>query len=274
MTQTIPQASAAELAAYLKRIGFGGVADPDHPTLRALHRAHVESIAWENLDLALGRPITRDPRDAFDKIVRRGRGGWCYEMNGLFAWMLEALGFRVTRLAGAVMRESVGDAMIGNHLVLLVTLDQHYVADVGLGTGLIEPVPLAEGRIDQHFRNFALERLEGDWWRFHNHPGAMPPSVDFSPSVTDEALLEDRNHWLQTDPASPFVGQRVVHRYRSGHLASLVNGNVTEANVRGTRSRAIESAGEYAHVLRDTFGITLTEAPILWSDGAERLKVA
>lgn len=97
-------ATPRQLAAYLARIGFVGDVRPDLETLTALHRAHVESIAWECIDCFLGRPTTRDPRAAFDKIVTGGRGGWCYEMNGLFGWMLEAIGFSVTRLAAGVMR--------------------------------------------------------------------------------------------------------------------------------------------------------------------------
>jgi N-hydroxyarylamine O-acetyltransferase len=265
MTGSTKPATSAQVAAYLDRVGFTTAPRADLGTLRALHRAHVEIIAWENLDMALDRPISRDPGAAFDKIVSRARGGWCYEMNGLFAWMLEAIGFRVTRLAGAVMRDVAGDAMIGNHLVLLIALDRQYVADVGLGSGLIEPVPLAEGAIEQGFRRFALQRLGSEWWRFHNHPGAMPCSFDFSPAVTDEALLEDRSRWLQVDPASPFAGSSVVQRYWPECHRSLVNDTVSEANAHGIKSWPVNDADQYQDLLQDSFGLELPEARLLWA---------
>jgi N-hydroxyarylamine O-acetyltransferase len=71
-----------DLQAYFDRIGFAGPARPDLATLRAIHRAHLLAVPYENLDVQLGRPVTLDPAHAFDKIVRRRRGGWCYEMKG------------------------------------------------------------------------------------------------------------------------------------------------------------------------------------------------
>src|SRR5687767_1260505 len=98
-----------DIQAYFDRVGFTGVARPDLATLKVLHRAHALAISYENLDVQLGRPVTTDPAAAFEKIVRRGRGGWCYEMNGLLGAALDEIGFEVTRLAGAVMRSVRGD---------------------------------------------------------------------------------------------------------------------------------------------------------------------
>src|SRR5579862_4517964 len=132
-----------DLGAYLDRIGFRDEPRPDLGTLKALHRAHLLAVPYENLDVQFGRALTIEPHAAFDKIVTRRRGGWCYEMNGLLGAALDAVGFKVTRLAGAVMREVVGDAVIGNHLVLLVDLDgQPWIADVGFGDGSLDPFPL------------------------------------------------------------------------------------------------------------------------------------
>lgn len=261
---TIESNGAGEaLAAYLARIGFVGEARPDLPTLRQMHRRHVETIPFENLDVQLGRPLSRDSGAAFDKIVGRRRGGWCFEMNGLFAAMLEAVGFTVRRLAGAVMREKAGDAMIGNHLVLLVDLDRTYVADVG-GTGLFEPAPLAEGPIRQGFRRYSLERLEDGWWRFRNHPGAMPPSFDFSPEMADETLLDQGCHWLQTDSESPFVIHAIVQRQYDDRMESLVGRTHSTIAASGTRSRVIESESDYRALVGATFGLALAETPALW----------
>ena len=258
-------ASADEIGAYLGRIGFDGAPSRDAAGLAALHRRHVEAIAWENLDLFCGRPIPRGPRQAFDKIVRGGRGGWCYEMNGLFAWMLESLGFTVTRLAAGVMREAMGDNAMGNHLALLVHLDRIWLADVGLGSGLAEPIPLAPGEHRQRFATFRLEPLGGDWWRFHNQPQVMPPSFDFSTSLTDEALLEDRSRWLQTDPQSPLRGAPVVQRHFPDRLESLVGATRTRVDMRGATPAPIDDRAGYERVLAETFGLVLDDAGPVWT---------
>ena len=258
-------AGPAMIRAYLQRIGFDGEPAPDLTTLAGIHRRHVEAVAWNNLDAFTGRRTTRDPADAFDKIVRRGRGGWCFEMNGLFAWMLESVGFRVTRLAAGVMRESLGDDALGNHLALLVHLDETWLADVGLGAGMVEPVPLAAGTYRQRFLTFRLERLGGSWWRFRNHPGAMPPSFDFSTGLSDEALLDARCEWLQTDPASPFVRNLVVQRHFPDRLESLAGAQWSRIGSRGSRSGEIADSRDYRRRLRVLLGAAADEAAALWA---------
>ena len=270
--------SPVQIARYLERIGFRGTPTADLATLAELHRRHVETIPWECLDAFAGRPTTRDPRHAFDKIVGQRRGGWCSEMNGLFAWMLEGLGFDVTRLAAGVMRDVMGDdAAIGNHLLLIVRLDRNYIADVGLGSGLIEPIPLAAGSYRQRFASYRLERLDARWWRFHNQPHVMPPSFDFALDLRDETLLEGRCRWLQTDRASPFVNNAVVQRYGPDHLDSLAGTTLTRIDAGGVHPTPIADAAGYDRALRDIFGVAASDAAELWvkvSAAAPRLEDA
>src|SRR6266702_8874091 len=94
---------ALDIEAYLARIGFPGERGPTVATLRALQFAHTTSIPFENLDSVLGRPVPLDLESLQDKLVRRRRGGYCYENVGLFAAALERLGFGVTALQGRVL---------------------------------------------------------------------------------------------------------------------------------------------------------------------------
>lgn len=261
----VPPATPDQLAAYLARIGFSGEARADLDTLVAVHRGHIETIAWECIDCFIGRPTGRDPRAAFDKLVTGGRGGWCYEMNGLFAWMLEAIGFSLTRLAAGVMRDRMGDAAMGNHLTLIVHLDRDYIADVGLGAGLIEPIPFVAGRHEQRGVAFALEDLGDGWWRFHNQPDVLPPSFDFSTDLRDEALLENACQWLQSDPASPFRQNVVIQRYHGADLASLVGATLVRKGVDATEQRSLASAAEYGAALSETFGLVGDDAAAIWA---------
>src|SRR6476620_10955856 len=97
-----------DAAAYLDRIRYAGPTEPTAETLAALHRAHMLAVPFENLDIHLGVRNVLDPDHVFDKVVRRRRGGWCFELNVLFALLLEHLGYRVTRCAAAVVLSEPG----------------------------------------------------------------------------------------------------------------------------------------------------------------------
>lgn len=87
------------VSAYPQRLNYAGPLEPTAGTLRSLHRAHLLAVPFENLDIHLGRPIVLDEAAFFHKIVERQRGGFCYELNGLFAALLRQLGFDVTLLS-------------------------------------------------------------------------------------------------------------------------------------------------------------------------------
>jgi N-hydroxyarylamine O-acetyltransferase len=253
-----------DLSAYLQRIGFSGDARPDLSTLRQIHRRHLAAIPYENLDVQLGRKVGFDLDAIYGKLVSARRGGWCYEMNGLLAWALERIGFRVTRLAGAVVRDKAGDESIGSHLALCVQLDNPYLADVGFGDGLIEPAPIREGSFRQDAFDFRLERIEDSWWRFHNQPHGGAPSFDFQLSAAPQERLSARCEWLQSAEESPFVQNAVCQRYIDGRLVAM-RGRAFKS-VRGTvvEKRTIDTLEQYQRVLRDEFDIELAEAKLLW----------
>lgn len=253
-----------DLAAYLRRIGFEGDVRPDLATLRAVHRRHLLAIPYENLDVQFRRPTTMSPADAYAKIVERGRGGWCYEMNGLLGWALGEIGFRVTRMAGGVHRATLGDWTVGNHLVLKVDLDEPWLADVGFGDGPVEPYRLSEAAFRDGVFDFRIERQAGGWWRLHNHPRGGAPSFDFRDEPADEAMLAERCAWLQTAPESPFVLNAVVQRALPDGLAVLRGRTLRRLTAVGTEERLIGSAHEYVAVLHDQFGLALPQAADLW----------
>ncbi|MDE2134179.1 MAG: arylamine N-acetyltransferase [Alphaproteobacteria bacterium] len=251
--------------AYLERIAFAGPVRPDLATLTALHHAHLQAIPYENLDVQLGRPVTIERAPIFDKMVARRRGGWCYEMNGLFGWALAELGFRVTRSAGAVMREVSGDASIGNHLVLKVELEEGlYLADVGFGDGPIDPIRIESGRFSSRGFGFALSRESGGWWRLHNHKGGGAASFDFNLAPADEALLARKCDWLQSNEESVFVQNAVCQRYTADGLAILRGRVLRTLTPLGHTDRLIAGAGEYVSVLDEVFALPLPEAAALW----------
>lgn len=255
------------LSDYLQRIGYDGPVRPDLQTLKGLHRAHLMAIPYEALDVQLGKSLTTDPRAAYAKIVEEGRGGWCYEMNGLFGWALSQVGFKVTRLCTGPMRPYAAERELGNHLVNRVDLEEGaWLADVGFGDGPIEPYPLVEGEFTQRRFTYRLEKLDQTWWRLNNHEFGMAPAYDFSPSFSDEGRLSERCRFLNTADESPFRLNLVALRHTENGLISLVGRKLRRLEFGMPKpSRLMNSAEEMETVLRDDFGIRLpTGVRELW----------
>lgn len=254
-----------DLQAYLDRIGFTGVPRPDLATLKALHRGHALAISYENLDVQFGRPTTTSPSEAFDKIVRRGRGGWCYEMNGVLGAALDEIGFKVTRLAGGVGRMTRGEEAVGNHLVLLVDLPEGlWIADVGFGDGSRDPFPLKDGAITSDGYEYRLQQLEGGWWRLHNHPNGGAPNFDFTLDPADPALLAAKCLELQTSPVSVFVMTAIAQRHMAGEIR-LLRGRAFR-RLRGDEKTEtlIDTADEFVALLKREFELDVPEAAGIW----------
>ncbi len=252
-----------QLNAYLTRIDYDGPLAPNLDTLRALHRAHLLAIPYENLDIHLGQPLTLDVAQIYDKLVTRRRGGWCFEMNGLLAWALRELGFDVTLLGASVNRQSVDEPETGDHLVLLVNLEAPYLADVGFGPGFLEPLALREGKVTQGFLDFALEQVDGRWW-FRNAEGAGP-NFDFTLTPRTLDSFAERCRWLQSNPASGFVRVTVCHRRTPEAIHSLRGAVLRTVDAAGATEQAVESLAVYGQTLRDVFGLEIEQVEALWA---------
>ncbi len=253
----------ARLARYLERIGHGWHVRPKLPTLRSLHRAHVTTIPFEALDVQLGLVPSLEPEAIFDKLVERGRGGWCYEMNGLFGAALEAIGFDVTRLSCGVMRQDGGDERVGTHLALLVDCDGQWLCDVGFGGSLLEPLPLTAGSREDAPYALSLEPLDDGYWRFTERH-ETPFGYDFRTDPADEALLAAKRDWQATDPASNFTLNFVAQkRHPDRHL--VLRGRIlTERGPEGAKTHTIADADEFVRTLAERFGINEPRAAEVW----------
>jgi N-hydroxyarylamine O-acetyltransferase len=259
--------STMQLEPYLNRIGYHGALKADLETLIALHRAHVQTIPYENLDIALGRTLFLDEATIYAKLVTTRRGGWCYEMNGLFAWSLQELGFNVTRLASTVGRQSP-DTEDGSHMLLLVELDRPYLADVGFGSGLLEPIPLEEGVCQQEFLTYRLAQ-QGERWVFTNHGGQI---IDFTRRARCLSDFAAYCTHLQSSPESWFVRTTVCHRFTPQGILTLSGAVLREVTANGSTKQVIMSREAYEQTLSRQFGLRLPEAELasLWQKVWER----
>ncbi len=261
----------ANLDDYLARIDYTGPVAVDVATLTAIHRRHLLSVTYENIDVQLGVPLDTDPHKAFDKIVNRRRGGWCYEMNGLLGWALTEIGFDITPVAGGVARALIGDAALGNHLVLLADLDSRWVVGAGFGDGFIEPLPLREHQFNDRGFNFRLEKQTDGYWRLHNHQFGAAPSFDFNEAPADRDLFARQCQWLQTATDSPFVRALVCQRFQE-HGYEIQTGLIAKS-VTPTEDRreTIDSFDQFVERLANVFDINLPgpDAARLWERVSE-----
>src|SRR5262245_26549659 len=127
---------------YLRRIFYHSGLEPTPETLRKIHLSHMLRVPFENLDIHLNRLIELNVDSFFQKIVQNNRGGFCYELNGLFAELLKSLGYSVTLLSARVTRADGSFGPDFDHMTLLVELDQRWIADVGFGDSFLEPLLL------------------------------------------------------------------------------------------------------------------------------------
>lgn len=255
-----------QLGLYLERIGHARPVQADVETLHSLVAAHIGAIPFENIDVQLQRPLSRDRNAIFDKLVTRRRGGWCYEQNGLLAWALDEIGFDVTQFAGGVMRQSAGDFALGNHLGLIVQLDEDWLVDAGFGGSLSSPVRLEEGQHRQAPYMLSLKKIDDDYWRFEEDSGGGPFSFDFKALAADQELLDSKLQWLRSDPHSPFV-QNLVVQQRQGDIHMTLRGRVvTTLSSRGKQQEMIDSPGQLVECVRDVFDLDVPEIATCWPE--------
>ncbi len=148
------------VAAYLNRIGYDGPAEPTSDVLFALQRRHLLTVPYENMDILAGRRLSLQIDDLFDKIVTRGRGGYCFEVNALFGWLLEQIGFPVEHFFGRFVRGETQLPMRRHHVLVASAEGRRYVCDVGVGIAIPRtPLRLAPG-MEQDQSPFGVYKLE------------------------------------------------------------------------------------------------------------------
>jgi N-hydroxyarylamine O-acetyltransferase len=252
------------LKTFLGRIGLEGSLTPNLETLRAVHRAFLLSVPYENFDIHLGRELPLSQARAFEKTVLEKRGGWCFEMNGLLGWAIRELGFETWFASGAVNREARGDLANDNHLIILVRLEgQLWLCDAGFGNGLLEPIPLHVGEHHQTWMTLRLEQ-QGETWVFHPDPSTNSPSFDFTVAPRELESFQPRCTWLQTSSESGFVQNTVCIRHMPGGIIALRGAVLSETGAGGTTKTTLENADQFAQTLRERFDLELPEAEQLW----------
>jgi N-hydroxyarylamine O-acetyltransferase len=248
-----------DVSLYLQRMGYDGPREPTRETLRQLHVRHLEAVPFENLDVQRKRPIDLDEAALFDKVVRRRRGGFCYELNSLFAALLRSLGFHVTFLSGRVSGDGGWpSAPEFDHLLLEVTRGEEgpWLVDVGFGDGFSEPPPLLPGQWTSRGQSFRLEqRGEEHALSFQAPDGSWKVLYAFTrvPRRLEEFSEMCRYH--QTAPESFFLRKLICSRMTATGRVTL-SGDRLILTEHGQRTEwTLGSEDALAQALFEHFGI-------------------
>jgi arylamine N-acetyltransferase len=258
---------ALDLTAYFDRINFRGAAEPTLDVLQALMTAHTRTIPFENLDPVLGVPVDDlSPEAVADKLVRRRRGGYCYEHNGLMGYVLAEIGFRVRRLAGRVVWMLPPDALLPaqTHTVLAVTFpgsQGSYLVDVGFGgqtptspirleTGSVQKTTHEPYRLEDRGDGLVLQaQLRDEWQTLYEFSTQTRPLID----------LKVGSWFVSTHPASHFVTGLTAAIVTDDARWNLSGRNLAIHRAGGSEKVLLEDAAAVVDTLSDRFGINVAD---------------
>ncbi|WP_127581884.1 arylamine N-acetyltransferase family protein [Paenibacillus koleovorans] len=250
-----------EVQAYLDRIDFDGPIDTSVACLAGLQNAHLHAVPYENLDILNRVPLSLAIPDLYSKIVERRRGGFCFELNSLFGWLLRELGFEVTDLFARFWRDEPNPPPKRRHQVFRVDIDGiAYLCDVGVG-GIVprEPVRLVEGEeqrqgnetyrmdVDPYFGWVLMELKKGDWVRIYSFTEEPQLSKDFYTA----------SFWCEYAPDSIFrTNTMVAIRTKEGRN-TIAGREFRIFTSEGVKAFTPETEEDYRVALRTYFGIVL-----------------
>ena len=249
-----------DIQAYLDRIGYRGPLTPTAETLRALQVAHLQTVPFENLSIHAHQPIVLDDESLFDKVVGRRRGGFCYELNGLFAALLRGLGFQVAMLSAEVASADGTFSPAFDHMALLVTLEERWLADVGFGDSFRDPLRLDErGEQPEGARAFRIDE-DGDHLLLLRRDGPgepWQPQYRFTLQPYEYADYADMCRFHQTSPDSHFTRQTVCSLATPDGRVTLSGRKLITTQGGERQERILGSEEEPVAVLRELFGVVV-----------------
>jgi N-hydroxyarylamine O-acetyltransferase len=238
--------------ALLERIGLPSRPEPTLDGLRALHRAYLAAVPYEDIAVQLGETAPLDEAALTARVCADGRGGYCFELNTVLAALLRACGFHVTHHQAVVGGEGPT-----NHMALLVDVDgERWLADAGLGEGFVEPLPFREGATTLGPFTYTVTReAAGTWWvGMHEWTSFSGFRMQESESVL--ADFDPHHERLATDPESSFVKTFVVQSPRPDRIVTLRARTLSAVGPDVSSKRVLER-DELAPVLRSEFGLTV-----------------
>jgi N-hydroxyarylamine O-acetyltransferase len=264
-TAFAPATPAVDLDAYFARIDYDGPREPTLAVLRAITQKHPDAIPFENLDVLLGRGISLDPAAIDAKLITAGRGGYCFEQNGLLKRVLIALGFEVQSLMARVWWMKLPDAptRARSHMVLSVLIDgEAWLADSGFGGCVLTgPLRLMSEEVQSTpngaFRIEAVApEMGGERLVLANLSGTWAPLYQVALGPWLDVDYEPANYFTYTHPSSHFTWSMTVGRTTPTARYALKNNRLTHRDQTGALVEQRDlTVDELEATLRDVIGL-------------------
>ncbi|QYR20904.1 arylamine N-acetyltransferase [Paenibacillus sp. sptzw28] len=250
----------AEVRAYLERIGYEGPVDGSASALAAIQERHLHAVPYENLDILRRRPLSLELHDLYEKIVVRRRGGYCFELNALFGWLLRELGYPVTDYMARFWRDEPNPPPKRRHQVLKVQAgDDFFLCDVGVG-GIVprRPIQMTEGL--EHEQGGECYRLERDsyygWMLCELKHGQWSRLYSFTeePQLPKDFIMA--TYWCENSPDSIFTKDAMVALRTLEGRNTIAGKEFRIFTSEGVKAFVPQTMEEYSEALRTYFGIS------------------
>lgn len=249
-----------DLDSYFGRVNYRGGTDAGEETLHDLHTAHTLNVPFENLDVFYRKPIPLDEASLYNKIVKEKRGGYCFEMNGIFSFVLQRMGFNVTNLLARVIINGNQYTTKTHQAILVQAGGRQWIADVGFGNdGIIAPLILEEGTEQRQFAHtyrltkhssfgYMLQKKQGDRYN---------PLYVFTleECFPDDFLMS--NHFTATFPGSFFLSMRMCTMPTPDGRITLTDSHFKVVKNDGVSERPIADESDFKALSKEHFGLDL-----------------
>ena len=248
------------IKAYLNRINYTGDASPTLETLKQLHHRHYYHVPFENLDIHMNVPIQLNIFSIEEKVIKNNRGGFCYELNGLFYELLKALGFQVIRISARVYSESKGYGPEYDHLAMIVTINnQEYLADVGFGEFIDQPLRIDLDSIQQDERGtFKIEKHTDSYLRVSKKGEKQwSPEYIFSKQHRTFDEFSEMCLYHQTSPESHFTEKRICTLPIANGRITISKNTLKTTQQGNFTEEAFEDDKAYKEALKQYFKIAI-----------------
>ena len=250
-----------DLDAYFERINYPGGTKPTEETLNNLHICHTLNVPFENLDVFYKKPPLLDESSLYNKIVKNRRGGYCFEMNGIFSMVLKRLGFRVTNLLARVTIDGINYTSKTHQAILVETADKKWIADVGFGNdGIIAPLLLVENTDQKQFAHVYRIVKEPRFGGYLLQKKTEDRYNSMYAFTLDECYPEDfamSNHYTATFPASFFLMMRMCTMPTKEGRITLTDTHFKVINNGDTTETGIKDDEEFNSYLNEYFRLDL-----------------
>lgn len=240
---------------YLKRFQADPIQESFLQNLTELQSLHMQYIPFENLDVIRRTPIYLNIENIYDKIVNHHRGGYCYELNGLFHWLLDQLGFDAKLISATVQKPDGTWSKADTHAAILVELDTLYLVDAGFGDSTISPIPIGGERHTDHSGTYRVQQVDDIYYDLiRETDGKEKALYRFS---TEEKKLADFHEgcvFNQVSTDSPFTHDDLVTRATANGRITLSGSQLTRSE-NGVKEKIELSPADKKRVLKEEFGI-------------------